>query len=72
MTFERLATEFRKDGWPLCPRCGEDELWSHEQPANAAGYLSCYRCMWKGFVEVRDDATREADTGARRVARLRA
>jgi hypothetical protein len=21
-------TEFRKDGWPLCPRCQEDELCS--------------------------------------------
>ena len=21
-------TEFRKDGWPLCPQCGEDELYS--------------------------------------------
>lgn len=21
-------TEFRKDGWPLCPRCEEDELYS--------------------------------------------
>jgi hypothetical protein len=20
--------EHRKDGWPLCPRCGEDELFS--------------------------------------------
>lgn len=20
-------TEFRADGWPLCPNCGEDELW---------------------------------------------
>ncbi len=19
--------EFRKDGWPLCPNCEEDELW---------------------------------------------
>lgn len=23
-----IYTEFRKDGWPLCPNCGEDELWS--------------------------------------------
>lgn len=22
-------TEFRADGWPLCPRCGEDEVMSH-------------------------------------------
>ena len=21
-------TEHRADGWPLCPVCGEDELWS--------------------------------------------
>lgn len=47
---------FRKDGWPLCPCCGEDELWSPFIPAVpeykgtleeylAAG-LSCYNCSW--------------------------
>jgi hypothetical protein len=55
-------TEFRKDGWPLCPRCGEDELYSRylpdppaldEQPQDILLrlYLStgvkCYRCQWE-------------------------
>ena len=25
--FDRTYT-YRADGWPLCPQCGEDELWS--------------------------------------------
>lgn len=51
--------EFREDGWPLCPACGEDELWSPllwNLPGNNeevppvqvfidAG-LKCYRCGW--------------------------
>jgi hypothetical protein len=48
--------EYRADGWPLCPRCGEDELWSllqwngeGERPPMSeyivAG-LSCYYCSW--------------------------
>lgn len=29
MSFDRSQyREFRHDGWPLCPRCGEDELMS--------------------------------------------
>lgn len=47
-------TEFRADGWPLCPQCGEDELYSllnwngqGDRPAMIewiqAG-LRCYRC----------------------------
>jgi hypothetical protein len=50
--------EFRKDGWPLCPQCGEDELYSHamiaffgtgEPPSVGeciAGGMRCYRCDW--------------------------
>lgn len=50
--------EFRKDGWPLCPQCEEDELYSYlmlgwtkdERPSiqeciNAG--MQCYRCNWK-------------------------
>ena len=45
-------TEFRKDGWPICPSCGEDEvyslLWkSGERPPLEeflASPLSCYNC----------------------------
>ena len=48
--------ETRKDGWPLCPRCGEDELWSPLIPdpldshppiaAYIAAGLRCYKCGW--------------------------
>ena len=49
------ADRFRRraDGWPLCPSCGEDELWSAFIPWTAAektmaNYLAlelrCYRC----------------------------
>lgn len=49
--------EFRKDGWPLCPNCGEDELWSRllwtgygESPPMEdyiKDGLQCYRCQWQ-------------------------
>lgn len=50
-------TRYRPDGWPLCPQCGEDELWSplewlgeeSRPPLEewiAAG-MQCYRCGWK-------------------------
>ena len=50
--------EFRADGWPLCPSCGEDELWSAAMlhwmgdgprptlEACLAGDMTCYRCNW--------------------------
>jgi hypothetical protein len=51
-------TKFRKDGWPLCPICDEDELWSplewghNNEPVPSLGEfmaagLRCYRCNWK-------------------------
>lgn len=49
--------EFRADGWPLCPNCGEDELYSHlswtdydDKPAMSdyiKDGLQCYRCQWQ-------------------------
>lgn len=53
--------EFRADGWPLCPRCGEDELWSHTgmEPPYAPNIpletyfeseFRCYRCNWSGRI----------------------
>lgn len=36
--------EWRKDGWPLCPLCGDDELYSLEIPATAETIRACYRC----------------------------
>ena len=50
--------EFRADGWPFCPRCGEDELYSvlmlnwngqGEKPTLEqciAGVMRCYKCEW--------------------------
>lgn len=48
--------KYREDGWPLCPNCGEDELYSRfnwngegERPPIQewidAG-LACYNCAW--------------------------
>lgn len=52
----------RLDGWPLCPQCGEDELWSEFQPGppnyvgTLAQYLAaplhCYACQWSGHLTV--------------------
>lgn len=56
-------TAYRADGWPLCPQCGEDELYSlinsipyvmehgHNPPLQDyldAG-LVCYQCGWSTF-----------------------
>jgi len=38
------VTEWRRDGWPFCPICGDDELYSQEIPATAATICGCYRC----------------------------
>jgi hypothetical protein len=55
-------TSYRADGWPDCPRCGNDELWSKvmmawdgtgERPTMAACYdrsFACYACRWSGYV----------------------
>jgi predicted RNA-binding Zn-ribbon protein involved in translation (DUF1610 family) len=39
--------EFRKDGWPLCPGCGDDELWSNAVPASIETIVGCLNCGWK-------------------------
>lgn len=52
--------EFRKDGWPFCPNCEDDELWSPglldyysrtgEMPSInwcIDDGLQCYRCQWQ-------------------------
>jgi hypothetical protein len=55
-TMTLRLTTFRADGWPLCPQCGEDELWSPyywegtgvQPPIQTyidAG-LTCYQCHW--------------------------
>lgn len=48
--------EYRRDGWPLCPRCGEDELWSAVaifSMADPLGDLRCYNCNWEGRVPMK-------------------
>jgi len=56
-------TEYRPDGWPLCPQCGEDELWSKvmiawmgqgERPTMqqcVEGEMTCYACNWNSWRE---------------------
>jgi hypothetical protein len=51
--------EFREDGWPLCPACGEDELFGTlitARPGSGplaspeeifAGGFKCYACGWE-------------------------
>lgn len=36
--------EYRADGWPYCPICGEDELYSLRTPATKETICGCYRC----------------------------
>jgi len=38
---------FRKDGWPLCPGCGHDELFSLTIPASIDTIVGCYYCKWR-------------------------
>lgn len=52
-------TEWRDDGWPLCPSCGQDELavLAVPPPPNYAEPLSWYlqremHCYWCGQVTV--------------------
>ncbi len=47
---------YRADGWPLCPSCGEDELYSLQLYPKITDQLACYRCGWSGAVKVVDDA----------------
>lgn len=58
MMAQSIYKEFRADGWPLCPQCEEDELYSlkmmvyvgkGEKPTLAdclSGEMRCYRCNW--------------------------
>jgi predicted RNA-binding Zn-ribbon protein involved in translation (DUF1610 family) len=44
---ERIYTRHRADGWPLCPQCGDDELWSSENEATIETIVSCLGCGWR-------------------------
>lgn len=36
----------REDGWPLCPDCEADELYSLADPPSIATIRGCYACAW--------------------------
>lgn len=56
-----VPTTYRPDGWPECPNCHEDELYSLMPgrewlyaPTLARFYaypFACYLCRWRGYVE---------------------
>lgn len=41
-----LYTMRRADGWPLCPHCENDELYSLHVPATIRTICGCYACGW--------------------------
>lgn len=58
---EAVRYEYRADGWPLCPNCGEDEMYSlhfsetrRNIPPTLGEYLSrplrCYACAFEADV----------------------
>lgn len=50
---EPAYERFKPDGWPLCPGCDEDELWSAEIPATVETIVSCLRCGWRpGYYQI--------------------
>jgi hypothetical protein len=65
MSAKTVYKEFRKDGWPFCPVCEEDELYSvvmlaydgkGEQPTLEeclANEMRCYRCNWSSEGQVK-------------------
>lgn len=42
----RPYRHYRADGWPYCPRCDEDELWSNATQATVETIVGCYACGW--------------------------
>ena len=44
MGVSRDFRRWRADGWPYCPRCDEDELYSVAVPATVETICGCYRC----------------------------
>lgn len=56
-----LFWDFREDGWPLCPKCGEDELssplsWTEgEKPPVIAWINEGVKCLRCGFLIEREE-----------------
>lgn len=49
--------EYRADGWPLCPECGEDELYSirsFDEPPDASHPMRCYVCSFEGQIPLQE------------------
>ena len=56
-----IKTKHQEDGWPRCPRCGEDKLSSLMDARERSyrpprpryfGYAwRCRRCSWEGYVK---------------------
>ena len=76
-----MTYDYRKDGWPLCPQCGEDELMSLAAiatmtKARPTDPMRCYVCHWSGEVPPRplvlivDDPYAPVDTGPDHRARM--
>lgn len=64
----KTGQEYREDGWPLCPQCESDELWSQvggEAPDWEAPLLEayfdepfrCYYCNWEGRLAMKEKAS---------------
>jgi hypothetical protein len=47
VTRARPYKHYRADGWPYCPQCDEDELWSAATYATVETIVGCYSCGWK-------------------------
>ncbi len=47
-----LYRERNADGWPKCPRCGNDELWSPAIPPTENTIIHCNDCGWRPPVDV--------------------
>lgn len=54
MTIGNISPPYKKsrlDGWPLCPQCGEDELYCVQWPATIDRIAGCYVCRWRPGME---------------------
>ena len=47
---EVIYREYRDDGWPFCPNCGMDELFSVDKIPTIDNIIGCYSCGWRSLV----------------------
>jgi hypothetical protein len=55
----------RADGWPYCPQCDEDELWSNATPATEDSIVGCYRGRGVSSTRSRSRTGHRAQDGER-------